>query len=235
MSDIFNEITAEMRRERVQGLWSRYGFGVIGVSVSLIVLLAIGIAVDRWVETRHEGNSARYDAMLAKLPKTEIDVRVQALQEFAVAENNSYGALSALQAALALAETDNDSGALNSLDTLLVEGDLPGQILDFVRLQAAIIALDMGNSVEDVEARLARLLKKNNPLRPLALETLALANILNDNPLQARKFYQEILLVPDLTSFTRERVEVMLSEVEKNLSPGVAAKLKQSAAENKKN
>ena len=231
MTDIFDEVSAELRRERAAGLWARYRWWVIGGGLGFIILLVAGVAFNRWVEMGYEGNSARYDAVLTELPDAETTARAELLQNFATAEDNNYGALAALQAALELAESNDYEGALNSLDGLIATGQLPRQILDFVRLQAAILTLDMGNSIEDVEARLARLLQKDNALRPLALETLALANMLNDNPLQARALYQEVLGVSEATGFTRERVEIMLSEIEKNLSPGVDAKLQQSASE----
>ena len=58
---------------------------------------------------------------------------------------------------------------------------------DFNSLQAAIVLLNTGASVEDIEARLGRLLVAGNNLRPAARETLALAHMQKDMLLEARR------------------------------------------------
>ena len=222
-NNIFNEVDADVRRARLQFLWARYGWLIIGGALVLILGVAALLGINHWVGRTQEATSARYDALIAGLDGKPLADRVTGLQQFSAVEDNGYGGLAGLRAALELAETDDKAGALQQLDDFIANTRLPNEVRDFARLQASILALDMNSGNADMEvdiaARLAVLLDEDNALRALALEVLGLAHILVDKPLKAREFYLQILEEPRATTFTRQRANIMLFEVNKSLSP----------------
>ena len=222
--NIFNEVDADVRRERLQFLWARYGLLIIGGALAVVLGVAAMLGINHWVGRAQEATSVRYDALIEGLDGKPLADRVMGLQQFSAAEDNGYGALAALRAALELATSDGGDATrgLEQLDNLVNNRQLPDMVLDFARLQASIIALDMNKDSTEIEARLAPLLDENNALRPLALEILALVQLMGDNPLKARELYQQVLQEPRATALTRERVAIMLYKVNKNLSPDVA-------------
>ena len=91
------------------------------------------------------------------------------------------------------------------------------------RLQAAIVLVNQKANADDIAARLARLFDEGNALRPIARDILALAYFTKDAPLKARELYAEQLADPDATPFSKQRAQIMLSEVEAKLRPSAQA------------
>ena len=102
---------------------------------------------------------------------------------------------------------------------MAARGDLAPPMRDFARLQAAIVQVNQKASADDIAARLARLFDDENALRPIARDILALAYFTKDAPLKARELYSEQLADPDATPFSKQRAQIMLSEVEAKLRP----------------
>ena len=83
MTDIFDEVTAELRRDQSSALWRRYGRYVIGAAVAVVLIVASVIAYDSWKTAGQEAASERYDALLKTLEATpEGDAREALIEKF---------------------------------------------------------------------------------------------------------------------------------------------------------
>lgn len=185
--NIFDEITADLRRDRVSEAWSKYGRYIIAAAVGIVVVIALSIGIGSYQQNRQEQASARYDAMLEEIAEADAEASIIRLLAFGSAEDNGYGALARMSATLLQAQLGQRDNALKGFDALADEGMLPDTVRDFARLQAAIVLLDGDANLDEIEARLARLLLQGNGLQPMAREVLALAYIANDKPLEARQ------------------------------------------------
>ena len=223
MSDIFAEVDADLRRDRWQALWDRYGLLVIGGAVGIVLLVAIIVGYRAFQQSQNEAASLRYEALLQQIGEEEVGAQFEALSSFAREETNGYGVLAAFGAARVAAENGDFTAALAGFDALAARGDLARPMRDYARLQAAIVLVNQKASADDIAARLARLFDEGNALRPVARDILALAYFTRDAPLKARELYVEQLADPDATPFSKQRARIMLSEVEAKLRPSSQA------------
>lgn len=211
--NIFDEITADLRRDRLSEAWDKYGRYIIGTAVCIVVIVALSIGISSYQRNAEEQASARYDALLAELEGTDDEARTIRLLSFATAENNGYGALARMSATLLQAQQGQSDNALAGFDSLADDGALPDSLRDFARLQAAIVLLDSNADLGEIETRLSRLMLKNNGLQPMAREVLALAYIANDKPLEARAELKALQNDPLASSLSKERADIMLTSL----------------------
>ena len=223
MSDIFAEVDADLRRDRWQAIWDRYGLLVIGGAVAIVLLVAIVVGYRAYQQSQNEAASLRYEDLLQQMGEAESSARLELLSAFAQQEANGYGVLAAFGAARAAAENADFTAALAGFDALAARGDLARPMRDYARLQAAIVLVNQKADADDIAARLARLFDEGNALRPIARDILALAYFTKDAPLKARELYAEQLADPDATPFSKQRAQIMLSEVEAKLRPTAQA------------
>ena len=219
MSDIFAEVDADLRRDRWQALWDRYGLLVIAAAVGIVLLVAIVVGYRAFQQSQNEAASLRYEALIQQIEEEDNATKFELLNTFAQEENNGYGALAAFGAARAASENGDFTAALAGFDALAARGDLARPMRDYARLQAAIVLVNQKANADDIAARLARLFDDDNALRPIARDILALAYFTKDAPLKARELYAEQLADPDATPFSKQRAQIMLIEVEAKLRP----------------
>ena len=79
MSDIFAEVDADLRRDRWQALWDRYGFLVIGGAVGIVLLVAIIVGYRAFQQSQNEAASLRYEALLQQIGEEEAGAQFEAL------------------------------------------------------------------------------------------------------------------------------------------------------------
>ena len=219
MSDIFAEVDADLRRDRWQALWDRYGLLVIAAAVGIVLLVAFVVGYRAFQQSQNEAASLRYEALIQQIEEEDSATKFELLNTFAQEENNGYGALAAFGAARAASENGDFTAALAGFDAWAARGDLARPMRDYARLQAAIVLVNQKANADDIAARLARLFDDDNALRPIARDILALAYFTKDAPLKARELYAEQLADPDATPFSKQRAQIMLSEVEAKLRP----------------
>ncbi|MCH1542069.1 MAG: tetratricopeptide repeat protein [Alphaproteobacteria bacterium] len=211
--NIFDEITADLRRDRMAGAWAKYGRYVIGLAVAIVMLVAGVIGYDALRTGQREAASARYDALLTQVADADADEKIAQFLAFSDAEDNGYGALAQFNAALTQAENGQYDNALGGFDELAGRRSLPNSLRDFASLQAAIILLDSGGSLAEIEDRIGDLAKDENGLRPMAREVMALAYSAHDNPLEARDLLMQQIADGSVNSLARDRATIMLQSV----------------------
>ncbi len=224
MSDVFDEVTAELRRDRASAAWARYGRYIIGAAIGLVVLVATVTGVRSYMTAQEEAASMRYDAMVKTVSEAAPQTKIDQLMAFAAAEDNGYGALAQLSAALIQAEQGDAEVALEAFDALAKNRSLPDSLRDFANLQAAIVLLDTRGDLQAIELRLDGLLRDDNGLQPMARETMALAYMTYDQPLKARELFKAQISDPNVTNLPRERARIMLQSVADALAPHVETK-----------
>lgn len=215
--NIFDEITADLRRERLADAWTKYGRYVIATAVGIVLLVAMIIGIGAYRDSQQAAASLRYDALQTQLAEADADEKIVRLLAFGEAEHNGYGALAQLAAALGQAEQGQYDNALMGFDGLIDNGALPDSMQDFAALQAGIVLLDSGGSLDEIERRLDDLLDDDNRLLPMAREVMALAYSSHDKPLEARDLLMQQIGDAGVSSLSRARAEIMLQNVKGGL------------------
>ena len=135
MSDIFAEVDADLRRDRWQAMWDRYGLLVIGGAFAIVLLVAIVVGYRAYQQSQNESASLRYEDLLQQMGEADSAARFESLSAFAQQEANGYGVLAAFGAARAAAENADFTTALAGFDALAARGDLARPMRDYARLQ----------------------------------------------------------------------------------------------------
>lgn len=194
MGDIFREIDEELRQERFEKLWQRYGKLVIGAAVAVVVAI---VAVSGWrqyQESRQLEDGARFAAAKTLLAENKDDDARALFEALARESGTSYGVLSRFHAAALKAKGSDAVGAAGDYDALADDSDVARSLRDLAVLQWALSTMSADSfDAATVTRRLQPLAAANNPWRHSALELLGLAAQHSGNPAKAREFFRRIV------------------------------------------
>ncbi len=194
------EVTEEVRRDRLYGLLRKYGW--IGV---LVVLLVVGGTAWQAYQSNQQTQKAQAlgDAMLNALDNTAPDARAAALSTIDAGSDTALALRDFLLAAAQLEDGDA-AAARTTLQNVENNAELPliyRQIASFKGLAAAQDALSVTERRTGFEA----LAQPGNPLRLLAEEQLALLDIEIGTPNPAIERFQRILEDAEATPDLQQR------------------------------
>jgi len=181
--DIFDEVNEDLRAERAQALFKRYGWVLIA-----LVLLVIGAAGGwqgwRWWQTKRD--MAAGTAFLAAMnltqtagPATDAASRTAAIAAFdqvAATAPDGYRTLARLRAAALKADAGDLAGAAALYDQVAADSRADPLLRDLASLLWAQRQLDTGDPAR-LEARLKAVAVPDNPWHALASEDLALLDL----------------------------------------------------------
>lgn len=167
-----NEVTEEVRRDRLFALMRRYGW--IGVLAILVIVGGAGVFEWRKASARAEAQAAG-DALLAALQQEDAGARATALGALDMANEPGQRAVSALLQSAASLEIGETAAASDVLDGLVADQDVPQIYRDLALLKRVLSSTDIA-----ADARIALLqplMQAGNPFRLLAVEQRAFAEI----------------------------------------------------------
>ncbi|NOD62925.1 MULTISPECIES: hypothetical protein [unclassified Ruegeria] len=179
MSDtdsFIDEVTEEVRRDRMYLLLRRWGW----VGVVAVVLIVGGAAFNEYRKSRDAAQAQDLgDSILAALTKNESDGRASELQSI---ETVSPGGDAVLNMLLATAQINAGSreDAVNSLNAIAVQGDLPEIYRAIASFKALLLQSDTLPAA-DRRQQFEALAAPGAPLRLLAEEQLALIDVSEGN------------------------------------------------------
>lgn len=199
-----DEVSEELRRDRVTRLMRRYAW----LAVVLVVAIVGGAAWFEWQRAADRARAEAFgDAILAALASPDSATRRAALRGVD-ADGSQRGLLNMLIAAEA-ARDDRDA-ALAALAAAAEDRNLP----DSYRQLAALKRVMLAGSDMEVATReqvLSGLSQPGRAFRPLALEHLALLRLEQDQPAAALAILRDLLREADVTEVQRRRVTQMIA------------------------
>jgi hypothetical protein len=191
LSDIFEEVDEELRRENFAKLWARYGRYVIALAV-LVVLATGGVVQWRKYQLRErEDEGARYAEALALAEQGKDKDAADAFTTIAREAGGGHGTLARLEAAALKAKAGDTDGAVAAYAAIVADAAIDPIYRDVATLLWAQLSLKSGDP-QAIIARLAPLTAPDNPWHPSALELTALAQMKAGNKAEARAIYQRV-------------------------------------------
>ena len=202
MADIFSEVEEEVRKERWEQLWKRYGTVMIIGAGAVVVSVAGWQVWERYNLAQRESASLEFNATLNVAQAGNIP---QAEAQFITLGANAPEGYEAL-AAFLLAKTQIDQGkrdaAIVSLRQLVVD---PNPLLSSpARLQLAWLLAETDPRA-DVEALITPLQDGQSPWRFAAAEISAYLDYHAGNREQAAAAYQALAIDPGITEGAAQR------------------------------
>jgi hypothetical protein len=191
VSDIFQEVDEELRRENFAKLWARFGKYVIALAVLLVV--ATG-GVTQWRQYQlhqRQAEGARYVAALTLARQGKDQDAATAFAAIARQAGGGHATLARLEEAALKAHAGDAAGAVAAYGALAADSSVDPVYRDVATLLAAQYGLAAGDP-KAIIAKLAPLTSADNPWHPSALELTALADLKAGDKAAARTTYQRI-------------------------------------------
>jgi hypothetical protein len=195
-----DEVTEEVRRDRLFALMRRYGW----IAVLAILMLVGGAAWNEWRKAQDRAAAqALGDALLAALATEDRSARADALNAIEVQNPQTEAVIALLAAAEAAAETPET--AAERLLTLADRSDVDAVYRNIATLKAVMLP-GSGLDAEARRTRLNGLALSGGVLRLLAEEQLALIDLETGNRTEAVARLTAIAADAEATTGLRRRV-----------------------------
>jgi len=210
MTDIFQEVEEDLRRERMKSLWDRFGIYLIIVAV-LIVAGTAGYRGYVYFKTKAEQEAG--DAFLAALDQSASGNHAAAadsLMAFAADAPGNYAVLAKFRAASEQALAGETEAAVDAFDGLAADSALSRTQRDLARVRAGYVLLGTGER-QEIEDRLSGVATETGPWRNSAREILGVAAYQAGNLEGAEKWMREIEMDPAAPQDLKARVELFMS------------------------
>lgn len=206
MTDIFREVEEDVRRERYEQLWKKYGDYVIA-GAALLVIAAAGFQLWRVYEQRQQQRAAvGYATAMQLLEMGQSTAAAQTFAKLADTAPHGYAMLAQLQKANALYASGNVPEAVDLYKQVAAKGD--PLLAPIARIRAAWASADSAPRSE-IQSLVGPLADLGNPWHPLAREILAYAAYRSGDTHGALTLYQQIAKDPNAPRALRQRATAM--------------------------
>jgi len=206
LSDIFHEVEEEVRRERVEKLWKKYGDYVIAAAALVIIAIAGYELWQRYEMNQRMKASETFFAAQQLADSGNISKATPAFAVLAKDAPGGYAKMARLSQAGALASAGQRVEAVAIYKSIAADDSGP---IGSVALVRAGWALADSAPRADLEKLLAPLTGPGNPWRHSAAEILAYADFHAGELKKAQSDFQAIADDKDATDSMRRRAAAM--------------------------
>jgi len=207
VTELFNEVDEEIRREQLQKLWQKYSIHII--AAALLVIAAVGgwrgyqyLAEKKAAEAGDAFNKAVELSEQGKYTEAEA-----AFNELAAKAPAGYRMLARFRAAADVANKDPQAAA-KLFDDLAADGSIGTELQALARIRAAGLLVDTA-SYADMLHRLEPDTAAGQTFRHAARELLALSAFRANDSTATRKWLDEIELDAETPPSLRSRAEAL--------------------------
>lgn len=207
MSDIFNEVDEEVRREQLKKLWDRYGIYAIVLAVVMVAGIGAWRGYEWWQGKKAAEAGAAFEAAITLSEEGKHAEAEAAFGKIGTQGTSGYRVLARLRAAAALAQRDPKE-AVKAYDELAASSALDRTLQDLAALRAGFLLVDSA-PFDELRRRLDPLTAPDRTFRHSARELLAMAAWRTGDVSAARRFIDMIATDAETPEGTRARVDVL--------------------------
>jgi hypothetical protein len=227
LTDLFSEIEQDLRRERANKLWEKYGIYLIGLAVAIVVIASAVVGWRAWQTSRAEAASTAYDAVLAEAAKQKPEEAAAALGAFADGATSAYATLAHVQQGAYLLQAGDKAGAIAAYDKAAAEAKGSPVMQGMAQIKAALLLVDTA-TYDEMNARLGSLDEAGAPWRNNARELLGMSAYKAGKFAEAETSFAAIIADRTATPGLRDRAHVMQALIAPHLPKPAAAEDKTS-------
>jgi hypothetical protein len=214
VSDIFQEVDEEVRREQLKKLWERYGNYVVAAAVLVVAAIAAWRGY-QWWEAKKAAEAGAAFEVASTLAETGKPADAEAaFAKVAADGTSSYRHLARVREAAELARVDAKS-AVAAYDKIAADGAVGPVLQDLAGVRAAALLVDAG-SFGEAQRKLEPLAAPDRTFRHTARELLVLATWRAGDATATKRWIDMIMTDAQTPAATRARVEILatLSAIE---------------------
>jgi hypothetical protein len=209
VSDIFNEVDEEVRRERLQQLWERHSNLIVGVALLIVLAVAGWRGYDWWASQKAAESGAQYEAAVALAESGKQADAQAAFARIAKDGSSGYRILARFREAAALANTDKAAAEQTYLQ-LAGDSSIGRTLQDLAMVRAGLVGVDTV-PLADITAKLEPLTAADRPFRHTARELLAIAAWRAGDQAAAKRWFDLIATDAETPAGTRQRMDVLMA------------------------
>ena len=209
MADIFQEVDEEVRRERLEQLWKKYGNLIIAAALLVLAAIAGWRGYEWWQAKKAAEAGAAFEAATALADQGKHQEAEAAFAKLAGEGTAGYRTLARFREASQLALTD-PKAAIGVYEALATDKGLGVVLQDLAAVRAGLILVD-DTPYADLRSRLEPLTAADRPFRHTARELLALSAWRSGDNNESRRWADAAMIDPETPSAIRNRVEVLLA------------------------
>jgi hypothetical protein len=207
VSDIFDAVDEEVRREQFRKLWERYGTLFIALAVLVVIGVAAWRGYDYW-QTKQAAQSGSQFMTAAKLADDGKHAEAEkAFADIAAKGTPGYRVLAKLREAAEAGERD-PKAAIAVYDDVAKDATTRQPLRDYAALRAGMLLVDTAPLAE-VGQRLEPLATGNGPFRHSAREMLAVASWKAADFVAMRKWIKMVHDDAESPPSLRQRVDIL--------------------------
>jgi hypothetical protein len=207
VSELFDEVDEEVRREQLKKLWDKYSIYIIAAAL-LIIAAVGGWRGYQYLEAKKAAEAgAAFDAAVDLSEQNKHAEAEAAFSKLATSAPSGYRMLAKLRAAAEVATRDPQAGA-RMYDDLAADRSLGAEQQDLARIRAAGLLLDTA-SYPSMLQRLEPATKPDATFRHTARELLALSAWRANDTAAARQWVDMIANDAETPSAMRSRAEAL--------------------------
>ncbi|WP_421780950.1 tetratricopeptide repeat protein [Kiloniella litopenaei] len=211
MADIFQEVEEDLKRERVEVLWKKYGKWAIGAAVLIVAATAGFQGWESYQSTVQAEKSAAFASALELSQADKTDEATKALAPLAQSDDG-YGTLARFEQARLLAESGDTSAAVKVWDEIAASSPPLSTLKDVAALLAAMHLVENGD-LADVKQRLAGLAVANGAFRYSAIELQAIVALREGDNVAAKALFQQLIDDVDAPNGIKSRSSQILESL----------------------
>ena len=150
-SNIFIEVDEDLRRDRVETLWKRYGSYAIAGAIGIVLAVAGSVGWRHYQETRSADEATQYLSALGNAMQTtgnmaEDKAAADRLTAFAAKASDGYKTVARLQAAGLKARSGDREQAIALYNAIASDSVVPVPYREFAIIAAVMLQVDTGDA-----------------------------------------------------------------------------------------
>ena len=209
---LLREVDDELRRERLEKLWDKYGVYALGVAMLLVATVGGWTYIDARDRAAAEAGGAQFQAAAALAKAGKTDEASKALEAISSSDKPGYATLAELNMAASLVKAGKPADALAAFEKLAAKPGVDPLIQSFAQLQAASLRLGEADFTE-VKNRLTPLMADGSTWKAVATEMLGTAAIKAGKLDEARSLLSPLLADPRVSRTAVERVKTLMAAI----------------------
>jgi hypothetical protein len=207
VSEIFDEVQEEVRREQLRKLWERYQTLIIAVAFLIVAGVGGWRGFVYWENKKAQEAGGQFEAAATLAEQKKSAEAEAAFQKIATEAPQGYRMLARFRAAAELATRD-PAAAVRVYDEIAADRNTPPSEQDLAALRAGSLLVDTA-PYADVKSRLEPLTGPNRAYRHSARELLAVSAWRNKDLTATRQWIEAIRLDGQSPQTLRSRVEAL--------------------------
>ncbi|WP_315832309.1 tetratricopeptide repeat protein [Bradyrhizobium prioriisuperbiae] len=207
MSELFDEVDEELRREQLKKLWDRYSIFIIGAVVLIIAAVAGWRGYQYWEGKRAAEAGAAFEAAVTLAEQNKQTEAEAAFTKLAADAPAGYRTLARLRAASETASRDPQA-AIKLFDAIAADGSVGQSEQDLAKTRSGLLLIDTA-PYDEIRQRLEPVTAGGRAFRHTARDLLALSAWRANDVAAARQWVELIMNDAESPGSIRNRAEAL--------------------------